>query len=258
MASQTNKVSPNPILVPIDLHGINRTALETLVHIARLLDRSLLGLLLEDLRLQRVADLPFTTEITLSGGRERSLLRDHLSQRHDKVSSDTRRLLNELAARDQVNISFEDAAGARWHCALERDGHLDIFFPPRQRWHAVTTGHWPRGGMIRRLGVLLPADNPPAQLIDTAAALLRAELVGDVYVLSDKPLLPEQLHALYRPGHQVRVQSNIPCTPINMVELIRQSPYDLLLLPRQCLSEVPPDTLDSALDRSGAQVLVVN
>ena len=66
-------VAHRSILVPIDLQGIGRDTLETLVRIARLLDRGLLGLLLEDIRLQQVADLPFTTEITLIGGRERSL-----------------------------------------------------------------------------------------------------------------------------------------------------------------------------------------
>ena len=73
------------ILVPIDLYGINRRNLETLVRIARQLDRGLLGLLLDDTRLRRVADLPFTTEITLGSGRERSLLRDHLTQRLSDV-----------------------------------------------------------------------------------------------------------------------------------------------------------------------------
>ena len=60
------------ILLPIDLHGINRNTLETVVRIASLLDRKVLGLLLEDMRLQQVADLPFTTEITLDSGREKS------------------------------------------------------------------------------------------------------------------------------------------------------------------------------------------
>ena len=253
-----NEVRRRTILVPIDLHGINRATLETLVHIARQLDRSLLGLLLEDLRLQRVADLPFTTEITLSGARERSLLRDHLSQRHSQVSAATRRLLNELASRDQVQLSFEDASGTRWHTVLERDDPLDIFFPARQRWHAVTTGYWPGRGIIRRLGVLLAGDEPPGQVIDTAAALLKAGLVGDIYVLSDKSLMPEQLHDLYRPGHQVRVQSNISCSPANLVKLIRLSPYDLLLLPRGCLKNIPPQELDAALDKAGGQVLVVS
>lgn len=253
-----NDVKHRILLVPIDLHGINRGALETLVHIARQLDRSLLGLLLEDIRLQRVADLPFTTEITLSGARERSLLRDHLSQRHNQVSADTRRILNELATRDQVELRFEDAAGARWHTALERKDHPDIYFPARQRWHAAAPRHMPHNEAIRRLGIILPHENPSPQLLDTAAVLLRAGLVGDIYVLSDKMLLPEQLHDLYRPGHQVRVQSNFSCNAGNVVALIRQSPYDLLILPRACLRGVAPDVLDAALDKSGGQVLVVN
>lgn len=246
------------ILVPIDLHGINRGTLETLVSIARQLDQGLLGLLLEDIRLQQVADLPFTTEITLGNGRERSLLRDHLSQRHSLVGSDTRRLLNDLAQRNRVELSFEDAAGSRWLTALERDGHLDIFFPARQRWNATKASYKSRDGVIKRLGVVWPAKQQYAKLIGTAAALVESGLVGDIYVLSNRPPLPEQLHDLYRPGHQVRLQSNFSCDASSVTELIRQSPYDLLLLPRDCLQGIAPDALESALDKSGGQVLIIS
>jgi hypothetical protein len=246
------------ILVPIDLHGINRGTLETLVRIARQLDQGLLGLLLEDIRLQQVADLPFTTEINLNSGQERSLLRDHLSQRHSLVGTDTRRLLNELAERNRVEISFEDAAGSRWLTALERDGHLDIFFPARQRWNATTTSYNSRNTVIKRLGVVLPTTQEYSKLIGTAAALIESGLVGDIYVLSNRPPLPEQLHDLYRPGHQVRLQSNFSCDAGSLTELIRQSPYDLLLLPRTCLQGIAHDELESALDKSGGQVLIIN
>jgi len=246
------------ILVPIDLHGINRSTLETLVRIARQLDRELVGLLLEDSRLQQVAELPFTTEITLSSGQERSLLRDHLSQRHSQVSAATRKLLHELAQRDQVTLSFEDAAGARWHTAFERDGQLDIFFPARQRWHTATASHPKKGGIIKRLGVLLPENQSHSDAITTAASLVRAGLVGDIYVLSDRPPLPEQLHDLYRQGHQVRLQANFNYSTTDLTTLIRQSPYDLLLIPRECLQDIPAELLDAALDKSGGQVLITN
>jgi hypothetical protein len=246
------------ILVPIDLHGINRGTLETVVRIARHLDQGLLGLLLEDIRLQQVADLPFTTEINLSSGQERSLLRDHLSQRHSLVSADTRRLLNELAQRDQVELRFEDAAGSRWLTALERDGHLDIFFPARQRWNATKTRYDSRNVFIKRLGIVLPETQSHAKLIGTAATLIASGLVGDIYVLSNRPPLPEQLHDLYRPGHQVRLQSNFSCDAGSLTQLIRQSPYDLLLLPRTCLQCIAHDELESALDKSGGQVLIIN
>jgi len=240
------------------LHGINRSSLETLVRIARQLDQRLLGLLLEDIRLQQVADLPFTTEITLSGGRERSLLRDHLSQRHSLVSSDTRRLLKELATRNRVELTFEDAAGTRWRTVLERDGHLDIFFPARQRYHPTVIGSTVKSEIIPRLGIVLPPDQPCEKVMSTAAALVASGLVGDVYVLSRRPPLPEQLHELYRPGHQVRLHSNFSCGAAAVAGLLRQSPYDLLLLPRECLQNIAPEALEAALDKSGGQVLVIN
>jgi hypothetical protein len=248
--------APRTILVPIDLYGINRSTLETLVRIARQLDRSLLGLLLEDIRLQRVADLPFTTEITLSSAQERSLLRDQLIRRHSQVSSVTRRLLHELAERDQVVLTFEDAAGSRWHTALERKGAIDIFFPARQRWRAADARI--AGAPIRRLGILLWNTELDEKLFSIAAVLLRAGLVGDTYILCSRPPLPEQLQTLYQQGHQVRIQSNIPATPSAVTRLIQHSPYDLLLLNRDSLQGIPPGLLDAALDKSGSQVLVVN
>jgi hypothetical protein len=246
------------ILVPIDLYGINPATLETLVRIARQLDRTLLGLLLEDVRLQQVADLPFTTEITLSSGQERSLLRDHLSQRYNLVSADTRRLLNELAERNRVQLTFENAAGQRLHTALERKGQLDIFFPARQRWRLLEA-RWPlRGAPIRRLGVLLPHGGQNQQAVETARLLLDAGLVGDVYLLTDSPPASQQLRALYRPGHRICVRSNLNSGPAELTALIHHSPYDLLLLSREALAGIAPETLDVALEKSGGQVLVIN
>ena len=247
---------PRTILVPIDLHGINRASLEMLVRIARQLDRALLGLLLEDIRLKRVADLPFTTEITLSSASERNLLRDELTRRHSQVSSATRRLLHELAERDRVALSFEDAEGSRWHTALERDGELDIFFPARQRWHASAEGI--SRAPIKRLGILLSTTELDKKLLGIAALLLKAGLVGDTYILCPRPPLPEQLQDLYQQGHQVRIQSNIKATPSMVTRLIQQSPYDLLLLNRDSLQGIPPGLLDASLDKSGSQVFVVN
>ncbi|MEE4146858.1 MAG: hypothetical protein V2I26_18785 [Halieaceae bacterium] len=246
------------ILVPIDLQGISRDTLETLVSIARLLDRGLLGLLLEDIRLQQVADLPFTTEITLIGGRERSLLRDHLSQRHSLVSSDTRRLLDDLAHRDRVALSFENAAGSRLHTALARDGQLDIFFPARQRWRRTAAGRLAMGKVIRRVGIVLAHTGQDQNVMEAARLLQKAGLVGELYVVSAAPLEQAQLDSLYRPGGRICVQANLAFDPGTVLRLICQPGYDLLLLPRDCLQGIAPDVLENALDRSGAQVLVIN
>jgi hypothetical protein len=117
------------ILVPIDPHGMHPVVLETIVRIARQLDRNLLGLLLEDIRLLKIADLPFTTEISLNSGQERDLLRDHLLQHHSLINAEIRRQLVDLAARNHVELSFENAAGERWTTMMERHEKQDIFLP---------------------------------------------------------------------------------------------------------------------------------
>jgi hypothetical protein len=43
-----------------------------------------------------------------------------------------------------------------------------------------------------------------------------------------------------------------------MARLIRESPYDLLLLPGDCIRGIAPALLETALDRSAGQVLIIN
>ena len=246
------------ILVPIDLHGTSRGSLETLVRLARLLDRRLLGLLLDDIRLQQVADLPFTTEISLAGGRERNLLRDHLSQRQTLVSGNTRRILDDLAQHNRVELAFENATGSRLRTSLERGGQLDIFFPARQRWQLLAASRAATGSAIRRLGIVLAGTAQDQNVVETTRLLQEARLVAEIYVISVGPLDRSALDKLYRPGSRICVQANLRCEPKTIVQLVSQSQYDLLLLPRDCLKGVPPEGLEAALDKASGQVLVIN
>jgi hypothetical protein len=232
--------------------------LETIVRIARQLDRNLLGLLIEDIRLLKIADLPFTTEISLNSGEERNLLRDHLSQHQSLISAETRRQLADLAARNRVEISFENAAGEPWTTVLERDGKRDIFLAARKRWVAQPPGHSRKASIVRRLGVVLANDVTDARIMSTAASLSKANLVGDIYILSKQPPLQQALVDLYRPGHQLKLQANFSCRAEELVTLIKQSPYDLLLLPGHCLQDIPSTELEAALDKTSGQVLVIN
>ncbi len=246
------------ILVPIDPHGMHPVVLETIVRIARQLDRNLLGLLLEDIRLLRIADLPFTTEISLNSGQERNLLRDHLLQHQSLISAEIRRQLIDLAARNRVELSFENAAGERWTTLMERDGKQDIFLPARKRWHAQPTDHSRKANIVARLGVVLANDVTDARIMSTAAALSKANLVGDIYILAKHPPPQEALLDLYRPDHQIRLQANFSCATEDLVKLIKHSPYDLLLLPGQSLQNIPSSVLEAALDKASGQVLVIN
>lgn len=254
----TDPVLSRCIVVPIDLHAVNRHALQILVHIARQLDRNLLGLLLEDIRLQQIADLPFTTEITLNSGLERRLLRDHLSQHQTRISTEIRRQLHELAATNQVELRFENAAGARWSAVWERDGNQDIFLPARKRWNTLLPTHPIKTNLVKRLGVVLANDVTDASIISVAGSLARTNLVGDIYVLSKQTPPPEKLHNLYHRGHQVRLHTNFSCTASEMLALISRSPYDLLILPGQCLQNIPGADLETALDEASGEVLLIN
>lgn len=257
-AMATERPSPRKILVPIDFYGVSRASLETLVRIARQLDRGVLGLLLDDLRLQHVADLPFTTEIVLHGCEERSLLREQLSRRHNLVSTDTGRLLKELAGRDRVDLVLEHVAGNRLHTALARDVGLDIFFPARQRWQQLPARPAAQRKAIARLGIVLARTSQDNAVVETARLLQKAGLVGETYVISSGALDRTQLDSLYQPGSRICVQGNMHCDPATIGKLVRQSSYDLLLLPRECLQGIAAEVLEASLDKASGQVLVIN
>lgn len=246
------------LLVPIDYLGISPTTLDTLVHIARLLNRRLLGLVLESPRLQRVAELPFATEILLGSGVERSLGRDHLSRYNSQLAAETRRRLLELAQQARIELSFETDLGERWHAALNRLEGSDIFIPPRRRWQRPpsATGRRPRA--VSRLGLLLGNDALNQRLVKTTLELAEAGLVASVYVLCPgkpdlnlcAPLLRSQAHC--------HLLSGAPSDAAGVADLIRRSQYDLLIIPREQIAEIPSALLDAALEEAGGQVMVVS
>jgi hypothetical protein len=249
---------PRPaILLPIDLHGVDARTLRTLVDIARLLDRNLLGVFLEDQRLQQIADLPFSSEIILSSGRERGLERRELSRRQSRVSADIRHRLDDLARRYRIGLSFEYGAGTRWHSVVQRPTPVDIFFPPRRPWRANFQS--PVAAMaIPRLGLLLQGDQSDRHTIETATGLIRAGLVRDIYLLCESAVGDEALRALDWKGTRICVQAGLQLNPQTVLALIRQSPCQLLLVPRNLLHAIDTAQLDAALDASSAEVMVIN
>ena len=250
--------TPRKILIPIDFYGVSRTSLETLVSIAGKMDRGLLALILEDVRLQQVADLPFTTEILLHGCEERSLQRTQLSRRHSQTSTHTGKLLKELATHSHVDLVLEHIVGDRMQTALARESGIDIFFPARQRWHQTPALPRAQHKAIPRLGCVLAQTAQDHAVVETTQLLQRAGLVGETYVVSTAALSRTLVDSLYHSGSRVCVQANLHPDPATIGSLLRHSPYDLLLLPRDCLQGIPPKALEAALDRASGQVLVIH
>ncbi|TDG12811.1 hypothetical protein E2F43_14710 [Seongchinamella unica] len=246
------------LLVPIDNQGVNSATLELLVHIAQQLDRRLLGLILENPRLQRVAELPFTTEILLGSGVERSLERDHLSRHHGQVAADIRRRLLALARQARIELSFEEDCGERWNAALARAGEQDIFMLPRRRWQFTDARSAVNSRVIARLGLLMGNDELDRRLVTTALALEEAGLVASVYALYPGRPNMETCAPLLLGRARCHVQSGAPTDAASLANLIRRSPYDLLILGRQRLANIPPDILSAALEAAGGQIMVVS
>jgi hypothetical protein len=241
------------ILVPIGLHGMTPMVLKSLVNIAHNLNRNLLGLELKDERLQRAATLPFTTEIVLDSGRERGLLPTQLEARHSQVARDTRAGLLTLARQAQVKLVFEEVVGTRLPELLARYGQLDVFIPPRRRWQMVLQ----RARVaIPRVAALLTGGAVDDRVMQAAQALVDTGQVGELYPLTAGNLGAKA--AELRPG-RTRV---LPCANIGraadaLERLLRQSPYDLLILPRDCLQQLPPAMAEQVLSTSPGQLLLV-
>lgn len=246
------------ILVPIDNQGVSPATLELLVHVAQQLDRRLLGLILENPRLQRVAELPFTTEILLGTGVERSLERDHLSRHHSQVAAETRRRLLALARQARIELSFEEDRGERWNAALARADELDIFMLPRRRWQSAGAHASRSRPAIPRLGLLMDGGDLDCRLVTTALALEEAGLVGSVYALYPGKPNMDTCAPLLQGRARCYAQSGAPVDAAGLINLVRRSQYDLLIMGRDRLLNIPAELLDAALEAAGGQVMVVS
>lgn len=244
------------IVLPIDAHGINRVTLERVVTLARQLDRSLLGLMLDSPDLRRIAELPFTTEIALDSGQERSVAGRYKAGTGNGASR-TRLLLDELAARDRVELRFEEVAADRLEAAFAGDRRLDVFFPARTRWQLASSTYYRGPRSFRTLAVMLTGGEGDEPVLAMASALLLLEPPAQICLYCCGEPSENALQRLTGSGVRLCVQSNFSSNAAALPELIQRSAYDLLLLPRNAAANVPPPLLQSALDSASGQVLVV-
>jgi hypothetical protein len=244
------------LLLPIDLHGINRATLDILVRIAGHLHYRVLGLLVDDPRLAQVAALPFTTEVVLGSGSERALAPAHLQAHFGRVSRATQQLLGELAGRHRVQLSYESATGVALQVVLQRPGAVSVFLPSRARRVLAPE---PAAGVraIPRLGLLLGGGDCDNRVLAVARALAADALVGRVDVIAAGPPEPAGAHVLGHHRHRPR-WLHLDCgDPASLLHFIRRARYDLLVLPFACLQGLPPAQLEAALAASPSQVLMV-
>ena len=96
------------------------------------------------------------------------------------------------------------------------------------------------------------------KLVATALVLAQAGLVGRTYLLCETQPDSELISPLLLGRAPCHILCPTRLDPENLTAMIRRSPYDLLLLSRETLSDVSTGALDAALDEAGGQVLVVS
>jgi len=99
------------ILVPMDVSSEARAGLVFAARLARALESRLEGLFIEDQDLMSLAGLPFTRELSLTGGRPQRLDLERLERDFRAKAAAAERLLDQVARAENVPSSFRTARG---------------------------------------------------------------------------------------------------------------------------------------------------
>ena len=244
--------SGRDLYVVIDPHRVRLGSLELAVVLAERLQVAVAAELVSDEVLKQVARLPFTTEISLSSGRERNLGAVAIDSDESRTSDRIRRTLEQRAQQLRVAIRVEhSAAPMSVSLTLEQ---RDVFLPAlrqarewRGRRREVPTLHT----------VKWVWDHcPPAQrCFELLRSLTRAGLTRRIYIYSNKAVPAHLLSELAAGGARVYW---ISTTAESLLDKLGSGmDVDLLLLPASFCAEIGDARLADLNRRSVAPLLVV-
>jgi len=120
------KQNRNKILISLDLDNYSSSFIKPLVMLASQLNADLCGLLIEETELQKIANLPFSREITFPAALTRDLNKD-LIARHLKQYTETyRKTLEELSQLANISCSFRTSKGPRIESVLSESCEFEL------------------------------------------------------------------------------------------------------------------------------------
>lgn len=114
------------ILLTLDATGNAPALIDLGVEIASLLNARLHSQFVEDIDLLRIADLPCTTEITLSSATERAMDAASMLRSLQVSSARSREYLNQTADQASVQWSFNTVRGRRMESGLSEPEEYDL------------------------------------------------------------------------------------------------------------------------------------
>lgn len=112
MSSEEDRLSIQRIMVALDASPRSLEVIETAARLAARLGSEIIGLFVEDIDLLRVADLPFTQEISLFSSGLRPMDRLELERQFRAQATWMRQALEQVAEREHLPWQFRVARGS--------------------------------------------------------------------------------------------------------------------------------------------------
>jgi len=242
-----DEVGTPEIYVAIDAQGISRASLEAAVMVAEQIKAGLLGLFVEDLLLQSVAELPFTTEVVRSTGEERDLFADHLRLRHRQLLDRMQLLFDECALARQVRFRFE-VSERKLPAAVPRGQASGIYVPGRRRG-----GAQPRhDATLNRIKVLYDGSEQAQRAFELVSSLAGAGRCREVMVVNLQSLPASLLTELSQRGVRAYLLNEAATQQVVLRHILDGPAADLVLVPMSLAEEMDQAVLQASLENSAS------
>lgn len=241
------------ICLTINMRGISRATLEAAVRIAERMNTGLLGLFVDDVQLQQVADLPFTTEVIRSTGEERNLYAEHLRHRSRQLAASIQSLFQECARARHVECRFE-----------VRQKRESVKVLMGQGRGLMVPGNPRRGGLpIRpvqasRVKVLFDGSDQALRALDLVQGLIDNGQCRELYLVNMGALNTRVLSDMTGRGVRVYLLNVHRDEPSIVRQLVDGPEADLVIVPRGMAEGISDPVLHQAVENSvsGATLLV--
>ncbi len=234
-----NDTEKNSVLLVVDTTAPYQAVIENAILMARRFNSQLHALLVEDLDLVRMADLPFSIEIDRISGQVRPLDKAHVDRALKLRSMRSRQMLEQLAQQHQIEVVARTVRGNYLFEALDASLHADIAFLCRlkQRSYNRALGLYPKSNIG---SVQLFYDGSPgaSRALVFARRLAQAQNIRMTLVLPEveqaaRDKLQQQVDKLLEEGkdeHQLKNGYSLAGNETLSSE--RLSPDDLLIVSR--------------------------
>jgi|GEM_PF-3844018 len=249
----------NQILVSLDFDDYSSLFIEPLVMLASQLEADLCGLFFEDSQLQKIANLPFSREITFPSALIRNLNSDHIAQHIKQNTELLRNTMKELSLLSNVTCSFRTVKGPRIESVLNESNNFELIVLLPEKYSSLK---------IRRSEILDELINPAILFYDGSRQAQKSTHI--IRSLVDSGVLHQLNILTLNHDFEVELNEQIPFDKIdinyrhvdsyeisNIISLLKSQKTGLLVLPLEDKLINQSEEIKKILDVLGCPLLLV-